>query len=208
MAGVGWSSEPQSAPLKPHHQCHRRTWVCPQTQLLREQVCQLRAPGKSHTSLLLTICHFFFFFFLQKRWQKTYDCVKLYLALKGLNHIVNCDPNADWRCGIHSMSVIWGQFKGKKTETMAYKKQHEALGCVLLGRTPFLFPYPRPPPRSILSLLGTLHQGWGWVWKGEGSREEEQGPQTWCLKKEGKYFICKSLFQLLTNTLTKLWGKK
>ena len=150
----------------------------------------------------------FFFFFLQKRWQKTYDCVKLYLALKGLNHIVNCDPNADWRCGIHSMSVIWGQFKGKKTETMAYKKQHEALGCVLLGRTPFLFPYPRPPPRSILSLLGTLHQGWGWVWKGEGSREEEQGPQTWCLKKEGKYFICKSLFQLLTNTLTKLWGKK
>ena len=74
---------------------------------------------------------------------------------------------------------------------------------------PFSLPAatPPPPPRRILSPLGTLHRGWGWVWKGEGSREEEQGPQTWCLKKEGKYCICKSLFLSFTNTLTKLWEK-
>lgn len=29
---------------------------------------------------------------------------------------------------------------------MAHKNQHEALACVLLRRTPFLFPYPPPPP--------------------------------------------------------------
>ena len=64
MVGVGWSSEPGSAPSKPHHQC--QGWACLQPQLLREQVCQLRAPGKSHTSLLLTSCQRLFFFFCRK----------------------------------------------------------------------------------------------------------------------------------------------
>lgn len=47
-----------------------------------------------HISPPHNLSDFFFFFFCRKGDRKLMT-VKLYLALKGLNHIVNCDPNAD-----------------------------------------------------------------------------------------------------------------
>lgn len=65
----------------------------------------------------------------------------------------------------------------------------------------FPFSLPSPSPGSILSPLGTLHRGWGWVWKGEGL-ERSRGLKPDVLKKrENTLYVNPSFSHLQTLSL-------